>query len=69
MTTPRFSVVIPTRQRANTLRHTLQTCLASDFDDYEIVVCDNCSSPETRQVVEEAASRRVVYVRAQDRWP
>jgi glycosyltransferase involved in cell wall biosynthesis len=63
MATPRFSVVIPTRQRANTLRHTLQTCLAQDYDDYEIVVCDNFSSPETRQVVDDCASERIVYLR------
>ena len=33
---PRFSVVIPTRDRAETLRVTLATCLDQDFDDYEI---------------------------------
>ena len=60
MTTPRFSVVIPTRERATTLRYCLRTCLEQDFDDYEIVVCDNCSSPATREVVEEAASPRIV---------
>lgn len=64
MTTRRLSVVIPTRQRADTLQYTLETCLAQDFDDYEIVVCDNCSSPETQQVVQQAASDRIVYIRA-----
>jgi glycosyltransferase involved in cell wall biosynthesis len=61
---PRFSVVLPTRERAHTLRHSLQTCLDQDFEDYEVIVCDNHSSPATRQVVEEAASPRVRYVRA-----
>ena len=64
MSTPRFSVVIPTRERAETLRYTLRTCLAQDFDDYEVVVSDNHSSPATRQVVAEAASPKVRYVRA-----
>lgn len=64
MTSPRFSVVIPTREGASTLKYTLQTCLMQDFDDYEIVVCDNFSSPATRQVVEEANSPRVKYVRS-----
>ncbi len=61
---PRFSIVIPTRERAETLRHALQTCLDQDFDDFEVVVCDNHSSPATRQVVQEANSSRVRYVRA-----
>ncbi len=61
---PRFSIVIPTRERADTLRWSLQTALDQDFDSYEIVVCDNHSSPDTRAVVEAAASPRVRYVRA-----
>jgi glycosyltransferase involved in cell wall biosynthesis len=64
MTKPRFSVVIPTRDRAATLRYALRTCLEQDFDDYEVIVCDNQGGPATREVVEEAASTRVRYVRA-----
>lgn len=62
----RFSVVIPTRERAETLRFALRTCLEQSFDDYEIVVSDNFSSPATRAVVEEAASPRVRYVRTSE---
>lgn len=61
---PRFSIVIPTRERAETLRYALRTCLDQDFDDYEIVVCDNHSSPATRQVVEEANSPKIRYIRS-----
>lgn len=64
MRSPRFSIVIPTRQRADKLQFSLQTCLRQRFDDYEIVVCDNCSSRETREVVEQANSNKVRYVRA-----
>lgn len=64
MKEPRFSVVIPTRERADTLRFALQTCLDQDFEDYEIVVCDNCSSPATKNVVDSFASSRIVYHRS-----
>jgi glycosyltransferase involved in cell wall biosynthesis len=64
MPEPKFSVVIPTRERAATLRYALRTCLEQDYDDYEVVVCDNHGGPATRQVVEEAAAPRVRYVRA-----
>jgi hypothetical protein len=64
MVGPRFSVVIPTRERADTLYYAVRACLEQDFDDYEIVVCDNCSSPATRQVVEEIGSPKIVYHRA-----
>ena len=62
---PRFSVVVPTRNRPETLRHSLATCLNQDFDDYEILVCDNSDPAGASQVAEiiaEAASSRVRYL-------
>jgi len=42
----RFSIVIPNRNREDTLHYTLQTCIEqANFDDYEIVVYDNASDP------------------------
>jgi Glycosyl transferase family 2 len=63
MTKHRFSVVIPTRNRADTLPFTLRTCLEQDFDDYEVVVSDNGSDSETQEVVEQVGHPRVRYVR------
>lgn len=63
--TPRFSVIVPTRNRPETLRHSLETCLNQDFDDYEILVCDN-SDPEpaakVAEIVAGASSPRVRYL-------
>lgn len=64
MMRPRFSIVIPTRERADTLYFTLQTCLAQEFDDYEIIVCDNCSSEATKRTVDASHSARIRYVRS-----
>lgn len=64
MASVRFSLVIPTRERAGTLRWALKTCLAQAFDDFEVIVCDNCGSPATRQVVDECASSKIRYVRS-----
>jgi len=64
LSSPRFSVVIPTRQRADTLLYTLRTCLAQRFSSYEIVVCDNCSSVETKQTVESFKSSKIKYIRS-----
>jgi len=51
---PKFSIVIPTRNRAYTLYYTLKTCLNQyDFDDYEIVVSDNCSEDNTAEMIKE----------------
>lgn len=60
---PRYSVVIPTRNRAETLRWTLATCIAQESDDLEIVVSDNFSVDDTREVVASVGDKRVRYVR------
>ena len=61
---PRFSIVVPTRNRAGTLRFALETCLAQEGDDYEVVVADNCSTPETKRVVDALGSGKLRYVRS-----
>jgi hypothetical protein len=63
MPSPRFSIVIPTRNRPRTLAVALQTCLAQRFEDFEVVVSDNHSPPETRAVVDACGDPRVRYVR------
>jgi len=57
-----FSIVIPTRNRPNTLPSTLRTCLDQDFEDFEIVVFDNASDPETRRVVQQFSDPRIRFV-------
>jgi hypothetical protein len=61
---PRFSVIIPTKDRADYLRHTLRTCELQDYDNFEVIVADDGSTDHTREVVEQAARRdpRIRYV-------
>src|SRR5260370_33595322 len=40
-TMPRFSLVIPTLQRSDALRHSLATLVNQEYDDFEIVVQNN----------------------------
>src|SRR5262249_50913715 len=49
---------------ADPLQPCRSRCLDQVFDTYEVIVCDNCSSPATREVVEGFASSRIKYVRA-----
>jgi glycosyltransferase involved in cell wall biosynthesis len=62
---PRFSVVVPTRNRPETLRHALTTCLDQDFEDYEIIVCDNSdpvAAAEVAAIVQAANSPRIRHL-------
>ena len=59
---PVISLIIPTRERADTLKHTLQSALNQSSTDYEIVVCDNNSQDDTKQVVKGFADSRIIYL-------
>ena len=52
---PLFTVIIPTKDRAEYLRHTLRTCSNQDYENLEVIVSDDGSSDNTKDVVLEAA--------------
>lgn len=67
---PLISICIPTRNRANILRRTLESVVSqpefSDSELFEIAVSDNCSDDETDAVVQEYSRRypgRIVHSR------
>jgi glycosyltransferase involved in cell wall biosynthesis len=64
---PKFSIVVPTRERKATLGPCLQTCLAQHDVDYEIVVQDNASEDDTGDVVRAFDSPRIRYFRQPER--
>jgi glycosyltransferase involved in cell wall biosynthesis len=68
---PLFSIVVPTRQRPDTLVSTLATLIEQPGDDYEIVVADNFGDAEVTQVIEAAQkiNPRVKHVRSESVLP
>ena len=61
---PLFTVIIPTKDRAEYLYHTLRTCSNQDYENLEVIVSDDGSSDNTKAVVLEAARKdpRIRYV-------
>jgi len=57
-----FTIVIPTRERAETLKYTLETCVAQNYDQLEILVSDNVSADETRNIVHSINDKRIRYI-------
>ena len=51
---PRVTVVIPTYNRRDYLRLTLDSVFAQTFTDYEVVVVDDGSTDGTRQMLDDA---------------
>ena len=69
MTSPRLTVVIPTRERCDTLAATLQSCVDQDSDDIDILVSDCASRDGTRDVVATFKDPRLRYVNPGESLP
>lgn len=49
---PFFSVVIPTYNRADFILQTLDTVFKQSFQDYEVIVVDDCSTDNTKEILQ-----------------
>ena len=54
---PMFSVIIPQKDRAEYLIHTLRTCIIQDYPNFQIIVSDDCSEDNSVEIVRELAMR------------
>ena len=62
-----YSIIMPTRDRADVLNFAIKTVLKLNWSNFELIVMDNCSSPETRQVVDAFESPNIRYFRSPER--
>lgn len=67
MNEPLVSVVLPTLDRPVLLGRAIRSALAQTFRDFELIVVDDGSAPETRAVVESFEDERVRYARQERR--
>jgi glycosyltransferase involved in cell wall biosynthesis len=63
---PRVSICIPTYNTARYLPQAIESILAQDFTDYELVVCDNASTDETPAIVRRYNDSRIRYLRSEE---
>ncbi len=65
--TPKFSIIVPTKERCNTLKHCIRTVLAQSLSDFELIIMDNSSEDETPEVVQSFTDNRIRYFRSHER--
>lgn len=50
---PLFTVIIPVKNRGDYIENTLKTCMIQDYPNFEIIVSDDGSTDNTKEIVEK----------------
>ena len=59
---PAVSIILPTYNRAHCIRRSIDSILSQTFTDFELIVIDDGSKDDTKQILESYDDRRIVYV-------
>lgn len=62
-----FTIIIPTRERSDTLRFSIANALSQDYGNFEVLVSDNNSMDDTKDVVLSFRDERLRYVNTSKR--
>lgn len=57
----KFTVIVPTRERSDTLVYCLRTLVTQDYDNAVFMVSDNFSQDNTKEIVESFKDPRILY--------
>ena len=57
----KVSVIVPTFNRAHMVTETIDSILNQTFNDFELIVVDNCSSDNTEAVIKAYTDERIRY--------
>jgi glycosyltransferase involved in cell wall biosynthesis len=55
MATPLISIVLPTYNGAHYLKKSVDSCLSQTFEDFELIIVDDCSTDDTGRIADACA--------------
>jgi len=62
MKNPKYTILIPTFERANLLKGTIDGCLLQEYENYEILISNNFSNDGTDRILKEYATHPKIRI-------
>ena len=66
---PLFSIVVPTYNRADSILSTIEGCLEQRCSDFELLIVDDGSTDNTRELIQQMDDPRVHYIHQENAGP
>lgn len=61
-----FSIIIPTYNRAAFLPKAIESVLAQTYTDWELIIVDDGSTDNTKEVISQYSDGRIIYIYQQN---
>lgn len=67
---PLVSIIIPTYNRAKYIKKAIHSCLNQSYKNIEVLIIDDCSPDNTKEVIESIKDDRIKYFKNEkNSWP
>ena len=59
----KISIIIPTYNRAKIISKAIKSCLEQTYNSIEIIIIDDCSKDNTKEVIKKINDMRIKYIK------